>query len=653
MLWRAAWASGTDLDPRLLLKLHVGPVETVAWREVGNRPLMAVGTCDLDDGGFGPGYRLRLWDVLSGRSRDLPCTEATRCLAFAMTAEGPVLVSGHTDGCLRIWDVSEASLRKVVNTGEDGLMDLYVAELGDRVQVLTRDERGRVHLWSLPDGDRVGELDVPIAFTIRGGRLADGRHVLLTAGHGMTLWDLDRGIRLPLPPQLPQSRRVKDIVLFTSGGRDRVALVDESYRIVACDFATGAQLSSPITVHAVHRPDGLMQIWDRPRPGVDLFAVSGTLAVPTPQRVHLWDLETSQERQVPLTGPVAHSITQAVGWQGRELLLTGSSYDGVVVLWDLERPVTRPPGHGQHVVSVSLAADTVVSVDEGGTILARRSATGRLISPPLETGVECARVVTAWTDGRDVLAGMGAGSRYVPDGHLRRWNLTIGKRYGTQTEAHPTYLHHMARVRLKGEDVLVTLGPDRMIKLWRPADGVLLAETMTGMSSLVTGFAIGDDEGRPVMAVSSGGRSVRVQALDDLAATPVIVPEAGDDVVFDIVGPHIVTGHRDHEYGNPRTVRVFTVSGDRFGTELRGTADITAVAVRTWPTAFIGRADGTVTLTDLETGRDLCPRLLLPSRPKTLNVTDEGDLIVAFASDLARFHPPLQPDDVAAEPVDE
>ncbi|WP_158581419.1 WD40 repeat domain-containing protein [Actinomadura spongiicola] len=578
--------------------------------------------------------------MLSGQSHDLPCTEHARCLAFAMTAEGPVLVSGHEEGQLRIWNVSDGSLRRVVKTGRDALCGLHAAVFGDRALAVTRDARGRVRLWSLPDGRWAGELDVPVAYTIRGGRLADGRHVLLTAGQGMTLWDLERGVRLPLPRRLPQPRRVKEVILFTSGGRDRVALVSESYEVVAYDFATGAQVSTPITAHVCDRPDGLMQIWDEPGPGADLFAVSGTLVVPTPQRVHLWDLETSQERYPPLTGPVARSVTRAVRWQGRELLLTGSSYDGVVALWDLDRPVTRPLGHGQHVVSVSLAGDAAVSVDAGGTIVARQAATGRLVSPPLETGIECTHVVTTWTDGRDVLAATGGGSRYVPDGHLRRWNLTTGDRYGTRIEADPTYLHCMARVRVKGQDVLVTLGPDRKIKLWRPADGALIAETMTGMSSHVTGFAIGHDEGRPVVAVSTSGRCVRIHALDDLAATPVIVPEAGDDVVFDIVSPYIVNGHRDHEYGNPRTVRVFTVSGDRFGAELRGTADVTAVAVRTWPTAFIGRADGTVTLTDLETGRDLCPRLLLPSRPKTLNVTDEGDLIVAFGSDLARFRPP-------------
>ncbi|RFS86086.1 hypothetical protein D0T12_05495 [Actinomadura spongiicola] len=86
-LWRVAWASGTDLDSRLVLKLQVGSMETVAWGEVGDRPLIAVGARVLDDAVFGIGGRLRLWDMLSGQSHDLPCTEHARCLAFAMTLQ--------------------------------------------------------------------------------------------------------------------------------------------------------------------------------------------------------------------------------------------------------------------------------------------------------------------------------------------------------------------------------------------------------------------------------------------------------------------------------------------------------------------------------------------------------------------------------------
>ena len=50
-------------------------------------------------------------------------------------------------------------------------------------------------------------------------------------------------------------------------------------------------------------------------------------------------------------------------------------------------------------------------------------------------------------------------------------------------------------------------------------------------------------------------------------------------------------------------------------------------------------SDGTVSLTDLESGRDLCAPMLLPSPPISLATTRDGDLLVGAGSDVTRYHP--------------
>jgi WD40 repeat protein len=336
-------------------------------------------------------------------------------------------------------------------------------------------------------------------------------------------------------------------------------------------------------------------------------------------------------------------MVQSVKWLGREVLLTASSYDGVVALWDLDRPVIRAPGHDEHVVDVSLLddADVVASVDVVGTVVARRASSGRPVAAPLATEVLHTRTVALWALDRDVFATTTAGSQRVPDNRLRQWNLVTGVQQ-SPAEVASSHLQCLARARVEGKDVLVTFDPQRKIRLWDPADGMVIAEIMTGLTSHASGFATGIDGGRPVVALSDGRRPLERYALDDLKAAPVIIPEAGDGSVLAVAGPFVVTGHRHRQYGPLRTVRVWDVSGQRFGTDVRGDADITAAAVRTWPSAYIGRADGTVSLTDLETGEDLCRPLLLPSRPITLTVASDGDLIVGFGSDLARFRPPVR-----------
>jgi WD40 repeat protein len=641
-LWRVDWASGTDLDPRLRLKLHVGPVRTVAWGVVHQRPLIAACTREPAEDGSGARYRLRVWDALSGQSRELPCTEPARCLSFAVTADGAVLVSGHDGGWLRIWNVADSSLRTTVDIGDDHVLDLYVAESGDRAQAVTIDAQWRVHRWSLPTGEKLGVLDTSRTYSMCGGRLVDGRQVLLTAGDGLSAWDLDGGGRLGL--RVPrEAQRVRSVVLGTAGGRDCVTVVDERHAVVTFDLATGVQPSAPVTAHVNLRPDGLMRMWSDPRPHAKLAVVSGTLAVPTPWRVHLWDLDTSQPRYPPIAGPVARCEVQAVRWQDRELLLTASAYDGVVALWDLDLPVVREPGHDQRVSRVALTepAEVAVSVDEGGTIVARHGIGGQLLADPLATGIESTHALAAWRDGDSVIAATGAGSRYVTDGNLRRWNVTTGRPYGPRIPAHLTYLHWLSRVLLHGRQALVTFGPGGMLKIWRPADGALIAETPTGVRSKVTGFATGVIDGRPYAALSSYGQPMTLHPLDDLTAPPTIVPEAGDDIVLAIAGPQILAAHFDDERTRANTLRVWNASGDRLGPAVRTGAAVTSAAVRSWPAVYVGRADGTVSLTDVAEGRDLCAPLLLPARPSALAVMNNGDLVVAFGSDVARVRPPV------------
>jgi len=61
--------------------------------------------------------------------------------------------------------------------------------------------------------------------------------------------------------------------------------------------------------------------------------------------------------------------------------------------------------------------------------------------------------------------------------------------------------------------------------------------------------------------------------------------------------------------------------------------------VRAWPAVYLTHADATVSLTDLETGTDLCLPMRLPSPPISLAVTQDGDLLVGSGSDVTRFHP--------------
>ncbi|MFI7699347.1 WD40 repeat domain-containing protein [Nonomuraea sp. NPDC049480] len=540
-----------------------------------------------------------------------------------------------------IWDVADASLRHTLRIGDADLLDLHVVDSGPAGRMVTQDLEGRVSGWSLPIGRHVTDFSASRTYSMYGGRLADGRHVLLTDGGDLSLWDLDGGGRLSMriPPDLGTVRRT---LLSTTDGRDLVTVIEERGSIVTFDPATGARTSVDITAHLNRHPHGLMDMWSDSYPYPRLATMSGRLAVPTPWRVRLWDLSTSQQQDPPLAWPASRAAVRAVRWQDRDLLLTSSAYEGVVALWDLDRPVDPEPGHDERISAVSSAesADVVASVDEGGTIVVRHSLDGRPLAAPLKSGVDGTRAAAVWLDGDDAIVATGAGSRYLKDGNLRRWNLSSHLPLGAPIFAHPTSVHGLSHIVLRGREVIVTFGRDGRIKIWHPTDGILLDEAQTAVITRITGFATGVIDGRPFAALSGYGRPMTLHALDDLTAPSITIPDADDDVVLAFAGPGVVAAHTVPGHGRPDTVRVWSVSGTRIGPDIRGTTEVTTATERAWPAVYVGRADGTISLTDLETGHDLCHPIILPTRPIALVVTGDGDLIAGFGSDLARVRPP-------------
>lgn len=297
--WRVGWASGSDLDPRLREQWYVGPVESMAWGVADDRPFVAVA-----------GEQLRVWDLLDRRSRLFPA-ERVRCLAFA-ASDVWWLVTGHDDGFLRIWDVAGGSLRAAIKTG-DSVTGLRVVDTGDGPEAVTLHAHGHLVRWSLRSGKRVHKLKVPRSNAICEGRLADGRHVLASGGHGLALWDLAGGRRIELPISLAMWRAV-DVQLSYVAGRDCLTVLNEYREVLTFDLESGEPIAPPLRDHVNRWDAEVMRAWGPAHRRPRLATIAGTVAVPTAWRVHLWDLEMSTRAARPLAGPVAsRSSRRCVG----------------------------------------------------------------------------------------------------------------------------------------------------------------------------------------------------------------------------------------------------------------------------------------------------------------------------------------------------
>jgi WD40 repeat protein len=625
-LWRVSWATSSDLDPRLHLMRHVGPVAVSAFGVLNGRPTVAAAAQDVG-----------LWDLVTGTRTVIPAVD-TRCLSFVTTADEPLIVTGHPSGSLHIWDCAAASLRTAVQTG-DSITDLRVVDSGHGPDVVTLHAHGHIGRWSVRLGQAAEPLEVPRSYAICSGQLSDGRQVLATGGVGLSLWSLDDGRRLPLPMK-HELQEVAGVVLSKVEGRDCLTVLMATKEILTFDIESGELAGPPLREHENRTPEGMMRVWAPVGRRPKLAAIMGTIAVPTRWRVHLWSLATSEREGPPLAGPVAQSLVEVARWQGRQYLLTGSNEDCVVALWDLGIAATPTAGHNEQVTQIALAGSpqTVISADRGGTIVARDSANGDLVSAPMPTGIETVNALAAWTEGAEVIVAVGAGSEHVPDHRIRRWNATTGRRLEQTIQADRPSVRQLAFMRL-ADEVLVTFGTKARLRILRAIDGSPTAEIQTGMYTRVSGFAAGLVQGRPAVAISAYREQATVYFLDDLTPASIVIAQAGADFVVDLVDTHVVTGSPDAQE-NWRVVRAWDLSGEPVGPDIQRDAAITAVAMSEWPKAFIATADNLVSLTNLETGIEVCQAMRLPRTAHAFAVTAGGDLIVGFGSDVARVRPP-------------
>jgi WD40 repeat protein len=633
-LWRTVWATGQDI-PRMGRLVRTGPVLALDAGGDDLRPLAAVVA------GHGPadaaGDRLQAWDIVSGQLTTAP-VDAALCVAVGPSAGGAVAVTGHADGTARVWALPDLTLLRSWRTGPQGVEDVRVTGSAADAVVVTLGADGVPARWSLDTGESLGALDAPASLVICAGRLLSGPDVVVAAGRGVSLWDAHSGQRLPLPLADQEALGgITAVLLSARDGRDVLTVVTGPRELVMFDVATGAQVGGRVDAHVDDFPPHQGRMWGgkraRPRPAI----VNGSVAVPTKWRVHLWDLPAAAPANAPLPGLVRKPVLASVRWQGRDWLLTGSAEDGMVGLWNPDAPAERSAGFPEPVARLAAAGPgMVVCADLGGTIAAHRTADGSLVTAPTRTRVRGVVSLAAWADGTTVRAVTGAGSPDASHPWLQRWDLILREQMQPPIKTSVPQVRHVSMTTVQGERVLVVIDRE-LLQLWRADDGTLIDEVRKerGTYRLVAGLC----EGAPIAVVSAIGRPPEVFRLDQLSAPPSPVPSLDGSFVAALDGTRLVAGSLAERRSGWRTAWACDLSGRPLGPAVVG-APITSVAIATWPAVFIARTDGTVSLTDLESGQELCPALQLPAEPRSI-ATDDLDVLVGVGVDVARFTPPV------------
>ncbi len=547
--WSARWAHWQAVSEHFIAFQQACDVLTLAIGELEGEPIVLSGGTD---------GTLRVWHLATGVQRAEPLTGhdgAVLAVALGELEGEPIAVSGGADATLRVWDLTTGVQRGGPLTGHRGKVSAVALGELEGTPIAVAGGHRTLRVWDLTTGVQRGN---PLR-AHRGDVLAvalgelQGTPIAVSGGDDGTLrvWDLTTGY------QHENSRR---------GGGDAVLAV-----------ALGQLDGEPIAVSG--GDDGTLRVWDLTtdgRRGWSLVAhPRGVLAVAlgdlegdrvvlsggADATLRVWDLATGKSRGEPLTGHDRPVRAVALGLLDGEPIAVSGGEDRTVRVWYLASgvPGGKPSGgHDGWVAAVTLGQL------EGLPIALTGGSDGALRIWDLATGVDC-----GWsrTRNREVLAvalGEVNGEPIVisggSDGTMRIWDPISGVQRGVA--AHGVFASRVLAVafsQLNGQPIAVTGGDDGILRVWE-------------LGRAPGAWLIGHEG------------AVRAVALGNLGDEPIAL-SGGDDGTVRVWD--LTTGTQRGEPLRSHLGQVFAVAISEFGDE---------------PIAVSGGADGTLRVWDLTTG---------------------------------------------------
>ena len=159
--------------------------------------------------------------------------------AAAFSPDGAVIVSGHVDGTVKLWDVKAGKLLRIMKGRSTDVRSVVFSPDGKLIASGNNDEDGRIELWDAATGKLVRQFDDDSDYVRSLAFSPDGKTIL--SGHlvnNVKLWDAATG---KLIRELKGPFSEDDQVAFSPNGRLAVS-GGENQNLLLWDAATGKLL---------------------------------------------------------------------------------------------------------------------------------------------------------------------------------------------------------------------------------------------------------------------------------------------------------------------------------------------------------------------------------------------------------------------------